>query len=360
MANILLIEDDEDIRLNVVEILTLAEHNIIIAKNGTEGIAMAQREKPDLIISDVTMPGIDGFGVLHILRMHPSIKYTPFIFLTSKSESADFRQAIKLGADDYITKPFEGSELLNAVEANLKHNRQDRNSEELDEEENVKVTDEKTGTKHTASDGADPLLELIKNCETTEYKKKHIIYKEKSTPRFLYYIKSGKIKTFKRHEDGKDLVISLLGEGDYIGYAAILENSYQTETAEVIEDCELAMIPRKKFEQVLSSSGEVMKRIMNMLAKNLLEKEEQVLGLAYNTLRKKVAEALLSLEKKYHKQKDEKFTINLGRTELASIAGTATESLIRTLTEFKQEKLIEMHNGLITIIDKDRLEYLLR
>jgi len=356
MANILLIEDDEDIRLNVVEILTLAEHNIITAANGTEGIAMAQRENPDLIISDVTMPGIDGFGVLHILRMHPSMKYTPFIFLTSKSESGDFRQAIKLGADDYIIKPFEGSDLLNAVEANLKKNRQNRNTNE----ENNVAENGNTNTRHKANDGTDPLLELIKNSETIEYKKKHIIYKEKSIPRFLYYIKSGKIKTFKRHEDGKDLVINLLGEGDYISYAAILENSYQTETAEVIEDCELVMIPRKKFEQVLSSNADVMKRIMNMLAKNLMEKEEQVLGLAYNTLRKKVAEALLSLQKKYHKQKDEKFTINLGRTELASIAGTATESLIRTLTEFKQEKLIEMHNGLITIIDKDRLEYLLR
>ncbi|MBS1688087.1 MAG: response regulator [Bacteroidetes bacterium] len=358
MANILLIEDDEDIRLNVAEILTLAEHNIMIATNGTDGIAIAQKEHPDLIISDVTMPGIDGFGVLHILRKHPSIRHIPFIFLTSKSESADFRQAIKLGADDYIIKPFEGSDLLNAVDANLKKNRQDRSIEE--DNEHSEVAAEKINDKHKTNDGKDPLLELIKSSETIEYKKKHIIYKEKSTPRFLYYIKSGKIKTFKRHEDGKDLVISLLGEGDFLSYAAILENSYQTETAEVIEDCELAMVPRKKFEQVLSDNAEVMKRIMNLLAKNLMEKEEQVLGLAYNTLRKKVAEALLSLEKKYHKKKDEKFTINLGRTELASIAGTATESLIRTLTEFKQEKLIEMHNGLITIIDKDRLEYLLR
>lgn len=354
MASILLIEDDEDIRLNVVEILTLAEHKVTTAPNGTEGVAVAQKVRPDLIVSDVSMPGIDGFGVLHLIRKNPLTKDIPFIFLTSKSESTDFRQAIKLGADDYITKPFEGSDLLNAVELNLKKRIA------INSDNNDAAQSDHTPQASKRGEYTDPLFELINSSETVEYKKKHVIYKEKSTPRFLYYIKSGKIKTYKRHEDGKDLVIALLGEGDFMGHAAILENTYNPETAEVIEDCEVAMIPRKKFEQLLNNHPEVMKRMMNMLAKSLIEKEEQVLGLAYNTLRKKVAEALLSLEKKYHKDKKEQFTINLGRTELASIAGTATESLIRTLTEFKQEKLIDMHNGLITIIDKNKLEYLLR
>ncbi|HEY0669058.1 MAG TPA: response regulator [Sphingobacteriaceae bacterium] len=360
MATILLIEDDENISLNVTEILCLAKHKIITAVNGKEGIELAREIHPDLIISDVMMPGIDGFGVLHILQEDPETRDIQFIFLTSKSERTDFRHAMNLGADDFITKPFEGSDLLNAVE-NIIRKKTFTNSVKrsiIPSEENTSSTRE--GVFHEASSGKDPLQALLETCETMRYNKRHVIYKEGSMPRCLYFIKSGKIKTYKSHPDGKDLVIGLFGEGDYMGYALLLEGARHIETAEVIEDSEVIMIPRKKIEDLVNSNPKVGRKFVNLLAENLLEKERLALGLAYNTLRKKVAEALMSFDKKFHTTRDEKFTINIGRDELASIAGTATESLIRTLTEFKQENLIEINHGVITIINQNRLQHLLR
>lgn len=347
MITILLIEDDENIRLNVSEILTLAKYKVIPASNGRDGINAALDRNPDLVISDIMMPAIDGFGVLHILRKNKGTKDTPFIFLTAKKENNDLRQAMNLGADDFIIKPFEGNELLNAVEKCIKRNNLDGNSitEPLAE-----IT-EAAGFK-------DPLSQLIETCDIMEYKSRHIIYKEGSMPRYLYFIKSGRVKTYKSHADGKDLVVGLYGKGDFIGYAIFLEGTYHVETAQVIEDCELVLIPWGKIDSLQNENPRVMKKFMKLLAESLMEKEEQVLGFAYNTLRKKVAEALMSFEKKYHNV--ENASIVIARDELASIAGTATESLIRTLTEFKQENLIEMNKGIITIINKRRLQNLLR
>lgn len=360
MATILLIEDDENISLNVTEILCLAKHKIITAVNGKEGIELAREMHPDLIISDVMMPGIDGFGVLHILQEDPETRDIQFIFLTSKSERTDFRHAMNLGADDFITKPFEGSDLLNAVESII------RKRSFVNPVKRTIVIPEAISTQQeklldaSSSNNKDPLQALLETCETMRYNKRHVIYKEGSMPRCLYFIKSGKIKTYKSHPDGKDLVVGLFGEGDYMGYALLLEGARHIETAEVIEDSEVVMIPRKKIEDLVNSNPKVTRKFVNLLAENLLEKERLALGLAYNTLRKKVAEALMSFDKKFHTTRDEKFTINIGRDELASIAGTATESLIRTLTEFKQENLIEINHGVITIINQNRLQHLLR
>ena len=86
MKNILIIEDNEDIRENVAEILTLSDYKVLTAANGKEGIEAAQKHKPDLIICDIMMPGVDGYGVLQVLHKTPETQNIPFIFLTSNSE----------------------------------------------------------------------------------------------------------------------------------------------------------------------------------------------------------------------------------------------------------------------------------
>src|ERR1700745_737433 len=120
MKKILVIEDNEVIRETVTEILELSGSNVTAAINGKAGIGAAQKQKPDLIICDIMMPGVDGYGVLHVLHKDPETQNIPFIFLTSKSERSDFRAAMEMGADDYITKPFAGNELLNAIESRLR------------------------------------------------------------------------------------------------------------------------------------------------------------------------------------------------------------------------------------------------
>src|ERR1700712_4970320 len=117
---ILLIEDNDDIRDNTAEILELSNYQVIVAENGKRGVEQALEHEPDLIICDIMMPGLDGYGVLHAVHKNEAIKNTPFIFLTAKTERGDFRKGMELGADDYITKPFNGTELLNAVDSRLR------------------------------------------------------------------------------------------------------------------------------------------------------------------------------------------------------------------------------------------------
>lgn len=352
MKTILVIEDNEHIRENVEEILTLSDYKVLTAANGKEGVEAAQQNNPDLIICDIMMPGIDGYGVLHVLHKDPATQNIPFIFLTSKSERSDFRAAMEMGADDYITKPFAGNELLNAIESRLKKN----------EIIMKKLSADLKGLNElrSAIDSSKTLEALSEESNTNTYKKKQVIYKQGNHPHYLFYILKGKIKTHKTHEDGKDLVIDLFNEGDFFGITALLENTTYTETAEAIEEAELALIPKKEFEELLHSNPAIARKMISLLSKNVIEKENHLLGIAYNTLRKKVAEALVSMIKKYHTNKNEAFVIDISREELATIAGTATESLIRTLSDFKGEHLIDIKGGKIIIMDEKKLVNLIR
>src|SRR5687767_11158314 len=120
MKSILVIEDNKDIRENTAEILDLAGYKTFTAENGKRGVDSAMKEKPSLIVCDIMMPELDGYGVLHLLRKNPDTQNIPFIFLTAKTERSDFRKGMEMGADDYVTKPFDDIELLNAIEVRLK------------------------------------------------------------------------------------------------------------------------------------------------------------------------------------------------------------------------------------------------
>jgi CRP-like cAMP-binding protein/CheY-like chemotaxis protein len=348
MKKILLIEDNDDIRSNTAEILELTNYKVFTAENGKQGVELALKENPDLIICDIMMPELDGYGVLHALHRHPSIKNTPFIFLTAKTERNDFRKGMELGADDYITKPFTGSELLNAVESRLKKIGM------LKEELSGGL--EGLHELMKAGSGKDLLKELTNDRNVNRYKKKQLIYSEGNRPSRLFYIRKGKVKTYKTNDDGKELVVGLYNEGDFLGHIALLENGNYRDTAEAMEETELAVIPREDFEALINNSPEISRKFIQLLAKNISEKENQLLGLAYNSLRKKVADALVMLYRKYNSAHDENFSIDISRENLATIAGTATESLIRTLSDFRNEKLIDIKEGGITIINEKKLE----
>jgi diguanylate cyclase (GGDEF)-like protein len=120
MIKILVIEDEELMRANNVQILEFENFDAISAKNGLIGVQLAQEQLPDLILCDVMMPGLDGYGVLRALRQNPATAAIPFIFTTAKASKADFRQGMELGADDYLTKPFTSDELVAAIATRLK------------------------------------------------------------------------------------------------------------------------------------------------------------------------------------------------------------------------------------------------
>lgn len=351
MKHLLLIEDNNEIRENTAEILELAGYKVRMAENGKIGVELALQEKPDLIICDIMMPVLDGYGVLHLLNKNPDLTGIPFIFLTAKAERTDFRKGMEMGADDYITKPFNDIELLNAVESRLKKTELLAKNYGSDPE----------GMQHFLNDfkGKNALTELTQDRNINHYKKKQTIYSEGNHPNRLYFIQKGKVKTFKTNDAGKELTVGLFTEGDFFGYTALLEETVYKETAEAIDDADIAIIPKEEFESLLMSNKDVTHKFIKLLANNITEKETQLLGLAYNSLRKRVADALLTLEAKYHKENQDKFSIHISREDLANIAGTATESLIRTLSDFKSEHLIEIKEGNIIITNQKKLAAML-
>ena len=351
MKKILLIEDNDDIRENTAEILELANYKVFTAANGKTGVEAALKEKPDLIISDIMMPVLDGYGVLHLLHKNPEMQHIPFIFLSAKTDRSDVRKGMSLGADDYITKPFEETELLEAVESRLK-------KAALVKEE---IAEGMAGFHQvvTAAGEKDILRSFHEERNINRYKRKQIIYSEGNRPSRLFYIQKGKVKTYKSNENAKELVVGLYNEGDFLGYIALLEGTSYKETAEALEDCEIAIIPKEDFDTLMYNHPEIAKSFLKLLARNVSEKEDQLIGLAYNSLRKKVADAIITLKKKYNPANEKDFTIHISRENLASIAGTATESLIRTLSDFKNEHLIDIHEGYITIVNEKKLENML-
>lgn len=350
MKTILLIEDNKVIRENMAEILELSDYNVLIAKDGKEGVALAVEHRPDLIVCDIMMPVLDGYGVIHMLQKKAETRNIPFIFLTAKTEREEIRKGMQLGADDYITKPFTETELLTAIETRLR-------KLELIKEELASGLEGVNKLIVTIS-GNDPLKALAEERETRKFKKKQIIYAESKTPYKMYFIQKGKVKTYKTNEDGKELVTKLYKEGDFFGYIAMLENTAYKETAEALEDVELALIPREDFDKLISSNVEIVRRFVCLLANDITEKEQQLLNMAYNSLRKKVADALITIEKKYRGDKEE-FIINMSRGSLANIAGAAKESLVRVLGDFKDEGLIDIiSQGDIIIRDSKKLQNL--
>ena len=347
MKYLLLIEDNFEIRENTAEILGLAGYKVRSAENGKTGVEMALKEKPDLIICDIMMPVLDGYGVLHLLNKNPELTGIPFIFLTAKAERSDFRRGMEMGADDYITKPFSDIELLNAVESRL------RKTAVLSKE-----FDSNADGMHQMLNelkGGNALHDLAADRNINHYKKKQPIYTEGNHPNRLYYIKKGKVKTTKTNDAGKELTVGLFNEGDFFGYTALLEETVYKETAQAIEECDIAIIPKEEFENLLHSNRDVTHKFIKLLAKNITEKENQLVGLAYNSLRKRVADALLTLQTKYQQENQDKFSMHISREDLANIAGTATESLIRTLSDFKSENLIEIKEGSIIITNEKKL-----
>lgn len=346
MIKILLVEDNDEIRENTREILELANYKITAAANGKEGYEKALEEAPDLIICDIMMPVLDGYGLLHLVSKNENLKSIPFIFLTAKTERTDFRKGMEMGADDYITKPFTDIELMNAIESRL---------------QKIKFQRDRGNATQSLNDfyneikNEDALEKLTKTDTVNYYKKKQGVYAEGNYPHGLFYLISGKIRTYKSNENGKELTISLYNAGDFFGYNALLENTTYKESAETLEECEVSVISREDFEILINNNKEVAIKFIKLLAQNVTEKEEQLINLAYNSLRKRVADAIIILSKKYKEDGLSDFIIYISREDLAHIAGTTTESLIRTLSDFKSEKLIEAEAGYVKVLNENKL-----
>ena len=348
MKKILLIEDNRDVRETTADILELSGYAVEAVDGGKVGVEAALASRPDLIICDIMMPGLDGYGVLHILGKRAETAGIPFIFLTARSEKADLRKGMNLGADDYLTKPFEETELLDAVETRLHKSERLRNDYAPDAD----GLDQFFQEARTFVD----LQDLSAERKQQTYRKKADIFLEGSASQWLYFIERGQVKTYKTSEDGKELVTGILGRGDFLGYLALLDDSRRhTETATALEETDVSLIPPEDFFKLLHGNREVSGKFIKLLSHHLAEREEQLLHVAYHSVRQRVAKALLKLAQS-GREGDSPPTINIAQKDLAGIVGTVKETVTRTLADFKDEGLIRIDRMKITVLNEAGLQ----
>lgn len=339
---ILIIEDNPEVRENLAEILELDGYEAITAENGKIGVEMAMQHRPELIICDVMMPVLDGFGVLKILNRNPDLMHTPFMFLTAKAEKTDFRKGMGLGADDYLTKPFDDVELMSAIEMRLTKSHQPINNSNSPSSEKHFLDPQKAIREFE---------ELSQGKEIRRYVNKSVLYEEGQYPKWIYKVETGLIKSYQINDFGKELILDIFGPGDLFGYISVFtDGKYFTYTA-AMEDSRVAIIPIEEFKQLILNSSDFSVHLNKLIAHHYQDIERTTIEHAYSSVRKKVANALLMVKKKSNSNE-----IRLRREELASLAGTAKETVIRTLSNFKSENLIEIDEGVITIIDEVGLE----
>lgn len=347
MKTVLLIEDDLALRENTAELLELSNYSILTAPNGKVGIELAKEKKPDIIVCDIMMPEVDGYGVLEKLSDDEATKHIPFIFLSAKTEHKEIRKGMDLGADDYLTKPFEEEDLVSAIESRL------AKAQIL-----KKMLEAKPG-QETSKDSMQTLHQLKNffddNGEISSYAKGEGIYTEGDHSNKIYLILKGVVKCHKMDEEGKELITSLHSADDFLGFTSFMDNVPYQESATAVEPTELAAISKMGLKSILEKNHTISLELMELLSGNITEIKEQLLQMAYSSVRKKTAQTLLQFAEILDKKNEE--PIKISRSDLASVAGIATESLIRTLSGFKKEGLIDIEGRNIRILQLKQLQH---
>lgn len=342
-AKILVIEDNHNVRENIVEILQLSGYNVQSTEQGKAGVTIALEFQPDLILCDIMMPEMDGYGVLKILSGQPKTADIPFIFLTAKSEKEDFRKGMGMGADDYITKPFDDVELLETIEMRLQKSQRIKKSFDQTETGLQKFIDEAKAEKE--------FEKLSQNREIRKFGKRDIIYEAGQYPKWLYFVSKGRVKCYQINDFGKELITEIYSPGTFFGFLPLLMDEAYQDFCVALDDCEIRMVPPEDFKMLLFNNREFSAKFIKMLANRTEEIEKTLIDLAYSSVRKRVSKALL----KFH-QSNGQTNMAILRDDIASLAGTAKETVIRTLSDFKSEGLISIEDNKITILNSQKLE----
>ena len=345
MLTILLIEDHAPLRENTAELLVLAGYAVLTAENGEVGVSLALQAKPDLVVCDIMMPVLDGYGVLQIFNQNPRLAGVPFIFLTAKTDLADRRRGMALGADDYVSKPFEKADLLSAIGGRLSRFQHLKPEYEATPSGLNHFLDDAQKTGTLASLSLDRKPHLIR--------RKQDIYLEGDESTRLYFVQSGRVKAVKTTDGGKELIVGLYGPGEFFGYLPLLQHTPHSDSAIAVDESELLYIPKDDFTELLLRNPEVGQQFVRLLAGQVSGQAELLLAMAYNSIRRRVADMLVQLHEQAGGTADA--AIQLTRDDMAALVGTAAESLSRTLSEFKQSGLIELTPNTIRVLEPEKL-----
>lgn len=346
MKKVLLIEDDTILRETTAELLELSDYEVRTASDGEKGVQTAKEYLPEVIVCDIMMPELDGYGVLKRLSQDQKTKGIPFIFLSAKTERKDIRKGMELGADDYLTKPFEEHELLGAIESRLAKMAILKDSG-VATESTTSGTDQEMCTIHQLKNYIDD------NGEETNYAVGETIYRERMHSNTAYLVLKGVVKTHKLDEMGKELITGIYKPDDFFGFTSFTKHIPHQEYATAMEESCLVSISTQQLKNILDKNHPLAMELMQVLSENLSDAKEQLLEMAYGSVRRKTASTILKFAEKL--QKDADGNLHILRSDLASVAGMATETLIRTLSSFKKEGLISIDNRNIKILDTEAL-----
>jgi DNA-binding response OmpR family regulator len=343
MKTILIIEDDTALLENTAELLELENFKVLTASNGADGVRLATINIPDLIVCDIMMPKQDGYTVLKKLSLNKTTQNIPFIFLSAKTERKEIRLGMDLGADDYITKPFENEELISSINSRLaKAKLLNKTTAPLDQGKYKDLND----LKNYFDDYG----------ELSNYAKGEIIYQEGDRANKIFLILKGLIKTHKMDQNGKELITAIQKPDDFIGFTSFVDNNTYEESATVVEDVELAVIYKNALKELLAGSSNLSLELMNVLTANLSITKDQLLQMAYSSVQRKTARTILQFAEVL--DRGLLGEIKISRNDLASVAGIAPESLIRTLSSFKKKGFVEIEGRNIKILKLVELQNL--
>lgn len=346
MTKVLLIEDDSVLRENIAELLELSDFEVLTAPNGKLGLKSININMPDIIVCDIMMPELDGYEVLNEVTKNNKTKHIPFIFLSAKTEHQDVRKGMNLGADDYITKPFTEDELVSAIKSRLakasilKEKEQDNVHNYSEKDELINLND----LKNFFDDYGNEFT----------FNKGDIIYREGDHSNFIYLITKGAVKCHKLDTKGKELATSLYKEDDLFGYTSFTHNLPHKETATAIKKTKLVGLSILQLSEILKNNNKLAIALIDHLTDDLLHFKDQLLEMAYSSVNKKTANTILQFAEKINRRPND--PIKISRNDLASVAGIATETFIRTLTNFKNQGLIKSEGRNIVVLDIDGLK----
>ena len=341
---VLIIEDNHDVRENLSELLSLSGYETFTAANGKLGVETALAKIPDLILCDIMMPEMDGYAVLRILSKNDTTSSIPFIFLTAKTELTDVRRGMTLGADDYITKPFDDVELLDTIEVRLKKKRPPVEAHTPSHN----IINLPTGEQIIAS-----LPESFKDGEPRLIRKKDLLFAEGQTCRYVFIIKSGRAIATKIDNYAKEVVTRLYDKPMMIGISSAFAGTRYQETVKAFEDLEVIPVKKDDFIAHVLHDPSSAYYFLQQMAAYQVQADEKLLLQAFGSVRMKLAATLADLYGFY--EENGTAVIPVSREDLASMAGTAKETIIRCLSEFKEEGLVTIQGSDIIIPSLQKL-----
>lgn len=206
--------------------------------------------------------------------------------------------------------------------------------------------------------GEEELQEISLNKITETYKRGSIIYQEGTRMKGFFCVQKGIVKIYKTGIDGKEQIIRFAQPGDIIGYRSVVSNEPACTTTEVLEETLLCHIPADILTKLVKTNGEFAVELMKLICKELGEANSYITDIAQKTVKGRLAEIIIHLDDEFGVDSENNLNISLTREELSNIVGTATESIIRLLSEFKTKSLIELSGRKIKILDKPGLKFI--